>query len=76
MGNNWLSARNPTNRGRMGTATGSRVRLNQLPRLDAVAPGIFVTSDVSIGQRLEFVRLHTAAKLRIAARSAPRVPRL
>ena len=34
--------------------------------LDAVAPGIFAASDVSISQRLDFVRLHTAAKLRIA----------
>jgi hypothetical protein len=45
-------------------------------RLDAVAPGIFASSDVSSDQRLDFVRLHTAAKLRIAdmfgaARASP-----
>jgi len=34
--------------------------------LDEVAPGIFASSDVTVGQRLDFVRLHRAAKLRIA----------
>ena len=34
--------------------------------LDAVAPGIFATSEVTIGQRLDIVRLQAAAKLRIA----------
>ena len=34
--------------------------------LDEVAPGILASSDVTIGQRLDFVRLHAAAKLRIA----------
>ena len=34
--------------------------------LDEVATGILASSDVAIGQRLDFVRLHTAAKLRIA----------
>ena len=31
--------------------------------LDEVAPGILASSDVTVGQRLDFVRLHTAAKL-------------
>ena len=34
--------------------------------LDEVAPGILASSDVTIGQRLDIVRLHAAAKLRIA----------
>ena len=34
--------------------------------LDEVATGILASSDVTIGQRLDFVRLHTAAKQRIA----------
>ena len=34
--------------------------------LDEVASGILASRDVPIGQRLDFVRLHTAAKLRIA----------
>ena len=34
--------------------------------LDEVAPGIFASSDVTIGQKLDFVRLHAAAKRRIA----------
>jgi hypothetical protein len=34
--------------------------------LDVVAPGIFASSDVAIRQRGDFVRLHQAAKLRIA----------
>ena len=34
--------------------------------LDQVAPGIFASSDVTIDQRLDFVRLRAAAKLRIA----------
>ena len=44
--------------------------------LDEVATGILASSDVTMGQRLEFVRLHEAAKLRIAntfgaARASP-----
>jgi hypothetical protein len=35
--------------------------------LDEVAPGILASSDVTIAQRLDFVHLHTAAKLRIAS---------
>ena len=34
--------------------------------LDEVAPGIFASSDVTNGQRLDFIRLRTAAKLRVA----------
>ncbi len=34
--------------------------------LDQVAPGVFASSDVTIGQRLDFGRLRAAAKLRIA----------
>ena len=34
--------------------------------LDEVAPGIFASSDVTPGQKLDFVRLHVAAKRRIA----------
>jgi hypothetical protein len=34
--------------------------------LDEVAPGILASSDVTTGERLDFVRLHTAATLRIA----------
>ena len=48
--------------------------------LDEVAPGIFATSDVTIGQRLDLVRLHAAAKLRIsdtfgATRASPVIVR-
>ena len=44
--------------------------------LDEVAPGILAASDVTTGQRIDFVRLHAAAKTRIAdtfgaPRSAP-----
>ena len=34
--------------------------------LDEVTTGILASSDVTVDQRLDFVRLHTAAKLRIA----------
>ena len=34
--------------------------------LDEVAPGIFASSDVTVDQRLDFGRLHAAAKRRIA----------
>src|SRR5687767_15924052 len=34
--------------------------------LEEVAPGIFATSDVAVDRRLDFGRLHAAAKRRIA----------
>ena len=34
--------------------------------LDEVAPGILASSDVTNGQRLDFIRLRTAAKLLVA----------
>jgi hypothetical protein len=40
--------------------------------LDEVAPGILAASDVTIGERRDFVRLHTAAKLRIVNTFGPR----
>ena len=55
-GTDWLGAGGRDSRGRIGAATAAACATIEHRGLEAVVPGIFATSDVTVDHRLDFGR--------------------